>query len=170
MKLFACVKVYNRSFLLGIMSIDCDSSQRHFNSLAIGIPFILIIYVGIPLVLLYNVFSMKKRYSKNLNHILWSEYAYITKSYRTEVVMWESVLMIRNMGIAFLSVILLTQSLAIQILWEKSLAFVLFYDSRRVIKLCRQNWHTVHIPFYISFKIFPHRKCQKDLFYLMLLF
>jgi hypothetical protein len=127
MKLFACVKVYNRSFCWEA----CQS-------------IILIICVGIPLLLLYNVFSMKKRYSKNLDHILWSEYAYITKSYRTEVVMWESILMIRNVGIAFLSVILLTQSLAIQILWGSLwiLFFFMIQTSNKIMPTMAYSTHS----------------------------
>jgi hypothetical protein len=125
MKLFACVKVYDRTFLLANMSIDCDSPQHRLYSLVLSIPFVFICF-GIPVLLFYKVLSIKKRYSKNLDHILWSEYAYITRSYRIDVSMWESVLMIRKMGIAFLSVFLSTKSFEIQTLWG-SLWLLLFF-------------------------------------------
>jgi hypothetical protein len=117
MKLFACVKVYDRTYLLSSMSIDCDSDQHKLFSRLVGVPFILLICIGIPLVLFYKVFSVKKKHANDLNHILWSEYAFITRSYRTEVAMWECIIMIRKMGIAFLSVILSSRSFEIQILW-----------------------------------------------------
>jgi hypothetical protein len=125
MKLFACVKVHDRSFLLASISIDCDSAQYRFYSLALGIPFIFIC-VGIPLFLFYKVFFIKQRYSGNPDHILWSEYAYITRSYRTEVAMWEGVFMIRKMGIAFLSVVLSTRSFEIQTLWGSVWLLIFF--------------------------------------------
>jgi hypothetical protein len=118
MKLFACVDVLGeQSFLRVEMSIDCSSNEHKFLSKLIGVPFILLFSIGIPFFLFWKVHKIKARHLEDLNHIEWTEYAYITRSYKPKMAMWESVLMIRKMGIAFLSVILPGFSFNVQALW-----------------------------------------------------
>jgi hypothetical protein len=99
------------------MSIDCSSDDYIFLSKVIGVPFIILISAGIPLYLFWKVYKLKSRYSEDLTHIEWTEHAYITRSFKPEMVIWESVLMLRKTGIAFLSVILPIFSFNVQALW-----------------------------------------------------
>jgi hypothetical protein len=115
MKLFSCIQIFDRRFLVENLNINCLSDSHRIFSYSIGIPSILIIWIGIPCFLFYQVYRLNSiSDSQDMKRLT---YSYLTRSFRMQVPVWESVLMIRKMGIAFLSIVLSTSSLQVQVFW-----------------------------------------------------